>query len=66
MVEHPQIIRRQQLTNCLNMFGHFVGLALQRIKTDHMLVCDNIVSFEDFSVLGNGSSDVRIKLLERL
>ena len=33
---------------------------------DHMLVCNNIVLFEDFSVLGNGTSDFRIKLQESL
>ena len=31
---------------------------------DHMVVCNNIVSFEDFSVLGNGNNDFRIKLQE--
>ena len=29
---------------------------------DHMLVCNNIVSFEDFSGLANGTNDFRIKL----
>ena len=33
---------------------------------DHMLVCNNIVSFEDFSVLANGTNDFRIKLQESL
>ena len=33
---------------------------------DHMLVCNNIVSFEDFSILANGTNDVRIKLQECL
>ena len=32
--------------------------------SDHMLVCNNIVSFEDFSVLANGINDFRIKLQE--
>ena len=32
----------------------------------HMLVCNSIVSFEDFSVLANGTSDFRIKLQESL
>ena len=31
---------------------------------DHMLVCNNIMSFEDFSVLANGTNDFRIKLRE--
>ena len=29
MVKHTQTIRRQQPTNCLSVFGHFVGLALK-------------------------------------
>ena len=33
---------------------------------DHMLVCNNIVSIEDFSVLANGANDFRIKLQESL
>ena len=33
---------------------------------NHMLVCNNIVSFEDFSVLANGTNDFRIKLRESL
>ena len=33
---------------------------------DHMLVCNNIVSFEGFSVLANGTNDFRIKLQESL
>ena len=32
---------------------------------DHILVCNNIVSFEDFSVLANGINDFRIKLQKR-
>ena len=33
---------------------------------DHMLVSNSIVSFEDFSVLANGTNDFRIKLQESL
>ena len=33
---------------------------------DHMLVCNNIVSFEDFSVLANKTNDFRIKLQKSL
>ena len=29
---------------------------------DHILVCNNIMPFEDFSILANGSNDFRIKL----
>ena len=33
---------------------------------DHILVCNSIVSFEDFSVLSNGTNDFRTKLQEIL
>ena len=33
---------------------------------DDMLVCNNIVSSEDFSVLAYGTSDFRIRLQESL
>ena len=29
MVKHTQTVRRQYWTNCLNVFDHFVGLALK-------------------------------------
>ena len=29
MVKHTQTIRRQQPTNCLSVFDHFVGLPLK-------------------------------------
>ena len=32
MAKHTQIIRRQQPTNCLSVFDHFVGLALKRLR----------------------------------
>ena len=31
MVKHTQTIRRQQPTNCLSVFDHFVGLAFKGI-----------------------------------
>ena len=33
---------------------------------DHMLACNDIMSFEDFSVLANGTDHFRIKLQESL
>ena len=33
---------------------------------DHIVICNNIVSFEDFSILANGTNDFRIKLQESL
>ena len=35
MVEHIQIIGRQQPTNFLSMFDHFVGLVLKGLNSDH-------------------------------
>ena len=32
MIKHVQTIRRQQLTNCLSVFEHFVWLALKGLK----------------------------------
>ena len=32
MVKHTQTIRRQQPTNCLSVFDHFVGLALKGLS----------------------------------
>ena len=32
MVRHTQTIRRQQPTNCLSMFDHFVGFAVKGLK----------------------------------
>ena len=33
---------------------------------DHVLICNNIASFKDFSVLANGTNEFRIKLQESL
>ena len=38
MVKHTQTIRRQEPTNCLNVFDHFVGLALKGLT----LQCFNL------------------------
>ena len=32
MAKHTQTIRRQKPTNCLNVFDHFVGLALKELE----------------------------------
>ena len=37
MVKHTETIRRQQLTNCLSVFDHFVGLALKWLKAFYYL-----------------------------
>ena len=36
--------------------------ATNSVVRNRMLFCDNIVSFEDFFILPNGFSDLRIKL----
>ena len=33
MVKHTLTIRRQQLTNCLSVFGHFPGLTPKGLRT---------------------------------
>ena len=35
MVKHIQTIRRQQPTNCLSVFDHFVGLALKGLNPSY-------------------------------
>ena len=42
MIKHTQTIRRFLLTNCLNVFDHFVGLALKELRT---LLHDNPLLF---------------------
>ena len=39
MVEHTQLIRREEPTNCLRVFDHFVELALEglTLNTDETL-----------------------------
>ena len=34
MVKYTQTIRRQQPTNCLSVFEHFVGLAFKGLKQE--------------------------------
>ena len=44
MVKHTQTIRRQQPTNCLSVFDHFVNLALKGLKKNenNMKLLDHI------------------------
>ena len=46
--------------------GKNIKSAEKSAVRDHMLVCNNILSFEGFSVLANGTNDFRIKLKESL
>ena len=39
MVKQTQIIRRQQLTNCLSVLDHFVGLALKGLNLNGLEEC---------------------------
>ena len=34
MVKHTQTIRRQESTNCLSVFDHFVGFALKGLRLE--------------------------------
>ena len=43
MVKHTQTIRRRLSTNCLNVFDHFVGLALKGLKL-HVLTQLSIIN----------------------
>ena len=38
MVKHTQTVREKQLTNCLSVFDHFVGLALKRVKATYIII----------------------------
>ena len=46
--------------------GKNIKSAKNSAVRDHMLVCNNIASLEDFSVLANGSNDFRIKSQQSL
>ena len=57
MVKHTQTVRRQQSTNCLSVFDHFVGLALKGLtnlilhyKLNYMLPNSKHGSFSHFVV----------------
>ena len=54
MNRHTQAIRRQQLTNCLNVFDHFVGLALKRFRVARNGYCyKTIQSHNESFHIGN-------------
>ena len=46
--------------------GKNIKSTINSVVCDHMLICNNIVSFEGFSGLANGTNDFRIKLEESL
>ena len=43
MVKHTQTVRRQQPTNRLIVFDHFVGLALKWLRADLMRTVRSIL-----------------------
>ena len=42
--------------------GKYIRFIKNSAVCDHMLVCDNIVPFDEFSVLAYGTNDFKIKL----
>ena len=51
MVKHTQTIRRQKPTNCLSVFDHFVGLALEGLKSGCLINFSQLKSFPICDVL---------------
>ena len=51
MVKHTQTIRRQHATNCLSVFDHFVGLALQGLKEMKEDLLKNLLTNPSFFIL---------------
>ena len=49
MVKHTQTIRQQQPTKCLNVFGHFVGLAINAKKYFAQLFFCSQLLYDKFS-----------------
>ena len=43
MVKHTQTIRQQQLTNCLSVFGCFVGSGLKGIRSIELVHCARLL-----------------------
>ena len=55
VVKHTQTIRRQQPTNCLTVFDHFVDLALKPLKTSELTDESKsfLISIDVFRTLSN-------------
>ena len=43
MIKRTQTIHRQQPTNCLSIFDHFVGLVLKGLSA----ICDSFIEIDD-------------------
>ena len=53
MVKHTQTISRQNPTNCLSVFDHFVGLVLTVLRNPaDIKICTNVNQFNTFLVYG--------------
>ena len=45
MVKHAQAICREQPTNCLSVFDHFMGLALKGLRQT-LKLCNSAISVQ--------------------
>ena len=62
MVKHTQTIRRQQPTNCLSVFDHFVGLAFKGLK-DKQKFQNNFVETKNHSNIRELSTNLLLSSL---
>ena len=51
MVKHTQTIRRQESTNCLSVFDHFVGFALNGLRLEGITHNRKGLSYADTPVM---------------
>ena len=51
MVKHTQTIRRQESTNCLSVFDHFVGFALKGLRLEGITHNRKGLSYADTPVM---------------
>ena len=68
MVKLTQTIRRQQPTNCLSLFDHFVGLALKGLySSSNVLVrsqqCNTLKQYPELYAIGFGTDYYILELL---
>ena len=63
MVKHTKIIRRQQPTNCLSVFDHFVGFAFKGLRRIPVTFNNKRYHLEtvtrEFSAKNNHSEKIR-------
>ena len=51
MVKHTQTISRQQQTNCLSVFDHFVALALKGLNKQEFDISDKRINYVKCSMI---------------